>query len=163
MRPFDAARPLETLDTDGVDTDVDGLRRVGVEGREFGLEEIKFGELAEICGLEVGVDGLELKDGLGLSMDELDDPGRILDGVEARDEEVRVGVEGLAVDDVRELGEEGLMYDETEAELVLRMEDGDRLEEKELYCEVEMDGRVAELLLAGREEWKLLSDCETES
>lgn len=107
LRPFDAARPP---DPDVADTEVDGVRRVGVEGREFGLEEIIFGEFAESCGLEVGVDGLELRDGLVFSMDELDDPGRILEGVEARDaEEVRVGVEGLAEDDERELGDEGLM------------------------------------------------------
>lgn len=110
VRPFDTARPPEILDPDAADTEVDGLRRVGVEGREFGLEAIIFGEFAESCGLEVGVDGLELRDGLVLSMDELDDPGRILDGVEDRDaEEVRVGVEGLAEDDERELGDEGLM------------------------------------------------------
>lgn len=108
VRPFDAARPPEILDPDVAE--VDGLRRVGVEGREFGLEAIVFGEFAKSCGLEVGVDGLELRDGLALSMDELDDPGRILDGVEARDaEDVRVGVEGLAEDDERELGDEGLM------------------------------------------------------
>lgn len=111
VRPFDAARPPEIVGPDVADNEVDdGLRRVGVEGREFGLEAIIFGELAESCGLEVGVDGLELRDGLALSMDELDDPGRILDGVEDRDaEEVRVGVEGLAEDEERELGNEGLM------------------------------------------------------
>lgn len=110
VRPFGATRPPEILDPEAADTEVDGLRRLGVEGREFGLEAIVFWEFAESCGLEVGVDGLELRDGLALSMDELDEPGRILDGVEARDtEEVRVGVEGLAEDDERELGEEGLM------------------------------------------------------
>lgn len=110
-RPFAAPRPLEIFDPDVADAEeMDGVRRVGVEGREFGLEATMFGELAVICGLEVGVDGLELRDGLGLSMDELDDPGRILEGVEARDaEEVRVGVEGLAEDEERELGDEGLM------------------------------------------------------
>lgn len=36
---------------------------------------------------------------------------------------------------------------------MFRMEDGERPEVNELYCEVEMDGRVTELLLAGREEW----------
>ena len=111
-RPFVPPRPVEIFDPDVADADeMDGVRRVGVEGREFGLEATMFGELAVICGLEVGVDGLELlRDGLGLSIDELDDPGRILDGVEARDaEEVRVGVEGLAEDEERELGDEGLM------------------------------------------------------
>ena len=88
--------------------EVDVFRRVGVEGREFGLEETTFGEFD--CVLEVGVDGLEPREGLALSRDEVDDTGRILDGVEARDREVvRVGVGVLAEDEERELGDEGLM------------------------------------------------------
>lgn len=88
--------------------EVDGLRCVGVEGREFGLEATMFGEFD--CLLEVGVDGLELREGLALSKDGVDDTGRILDGVEARDREVvRVGVGVLAEDEERELGDEGLM------------------------------------------------------
>ncbi|KAG2315458.1 hypothetical protein Bca52824_018580 [Brassica carinata] len=86
----------------------DVFRRVGVEGREFGLEETMFGEFD--CVLEVGVDGLEPREGLALSRDKVDDTGRILDGVEAREREVvRVGVGVLAEDEERELGDDGLM------------------------------------------------------
>lgn len=59
------------------------------------------------------------------------------------------GVEGLEVDEERVIGEEALMYDETEAELVLRIEEEDLMEE---YCEYDTEERVTELLLAGLEE-----------
>lgn len=50
--------------------------------------------------------------------------GRDLEGVEERDDVVRTeGVEDLTPDEERVLGEDGLVYDETEAELVLRIEE----------------------------------------
>lgn len=56
-------------------------------------------------------------------MEELDGPGRVLDGVEDRDETEReVGVDGLAIVDEDRDGVDGLEYDETEEELVLRIE-----------------------------------------
>lgn len=56
------------------------------------------------------MDGLELCSGLGFSMEELVGDGRALEGVEDLDGVEREdGVEGLAVDEVRVLGEEGLM------------------------------------------------------
>lgn len=36
---------------------------------------------------------------------------------------------------------------------MFRIDDGERFEVNEVYCEVERDGRVTELLLAGRVEW----------
>ena len=44
--------------------------------------------------------------------------------MEGRDNVGRLeGVEGLAVDEERVMGEDGLVYDETEAELVLSIEE----------------------------------------
>lgn len=58
VRPFDRTRPVET-ERLGVDEEVDtGFRRVGVDGREFDRVEGKL-KFAGICGLEVGVEGLE--------------------------------------------------------------------------------------------------------
>ena len=49
--------------------------------------------------------------------------GQTFEGVEGRDDVERAdGVEGLAVDGERVIGEDGLVYDDTEAELVLRIE-----------------------------------------
>lgn len=123
LRPFDRIRPVAT-ERLGVDEEVDTeFRRVGVDGREFDLVEGKL-KLAGICGLELGVDGLEPWEGRVLSLEEMVGAERDLEGVEDREDDVRVdGVEGLEVDDERVIGEEGLMYDETEAELVLRIEE----------------------------------------
>lgn len=81
---------------------------MGVDGREIErVEELKF---AGICGLELGVEGLELCVGRVLSMEELVGAGRALEGVEDRDGVVREeGVEGLAVDGARLMGEDGLV------------------------------------------------------
>lgn len=87
----------------------DGLRRVGVEGREVDRVAGKL-ELAGTCDLELGVEGLEFCDCRGLSPEEIVDNERALEGVEDREDVVRVeGVEGLAVDDERVMGEDGLM------------------------------------------------------
>lgn len=54
--------------------------------------------------------GLELSDGRGLSMEELVGVGRALEGVEERDGVWREdGVEGLAVDRERVMGDDGLV------------------------------------------------------
>lgn len=75
------------------------------------------------------MDGLEIWEGLVLSTEVVVGAGRALEGVEARDDVGRAGgVEGLDTVGVRVIGEDGLMYDETEAELVLRI-DEDRFEE----------------------------------
>lgn len=84
---------------------------------------------------------------------------RTLEGVDGREVDEREdGVEGLAE---WVMGEDGLMQDDTEAELVLRIEDN-LFEEYVLNWEVEIDERVTELILAGLEV-QLLSDCDTES
>lgn len=59
LRPFDKTRPFEIEGLAAGETEDAGLRRVGVDGREFDREagELKF---AGICGLELGVEGLEL-------------------------------------------------------------------------------------------------------
>lgn len=82
---------------------------MGVDGREFerATGELKF---AGICGLELGVDGLELCPGRVLSMEELVGDGRALEGVEGRDSVGRDdGVEDLAVDGERVMGDDGLV------------------------------------------------------
>lgn len=43
-------------------------------------------EFAETCDLELGVDGLEIWEGLVLSMEVVVGAGRALEGVEARDD-----------------------------------------------------------------------------
>lgn len=81
---------------------------MGVDGRELDLPpvEVKF---AGFCGLEPGVDGLEFCNGRGLSTEVTDD-GRVLEGVDDLDTEGREdGVEGLAEDTERALGEAGLV------------------------------------------------------
>lgn len=78
---------------------------MGVDGRELdrAVEEFK---LAGICGLELGVDGLEVWDVRVLSMEELVRDGRVLEGVEDLDDVGRAdGVDGLADDTERALGE----------------------------------------------------------
>lgn len=82
---------------------------MGVDGRELDrtVEEFKLGG---ICGLELGVDGLEVWDGRVLSMEELLRDGRVLEGVEDLDAVGRAdGVDGLAEDTERALGEDGLI------------------------------------------------------
>lgn len=82
---------------------------MGVDGREGvrAAGELKF---AGICGLELGVEGLELATDRGLSMEELAGTERALEGVEGRDSDGReVGVEGLAVDGERVMGDDGLL------------------------------------------------------
>lgn len=51
MRPVEGEAPASE--------DSIGFRRVGVDGREFERTAVDF-KFAWICGLEVGVDGLEL-------------------------------------------------------------------------------------------------------
>lgn len=80
-----------------------------MEGREFDREAATF-KFAGICGLELGVDGLELWVSRGFSVEELVGPVRTLEGVEGREVDDRAdGVEGLAVDAERVTGEDGLM------------------------------------------------------
>lgn len=126
LRPFNEIRPDEVEVPVIGDGDGAELRRVGVEGRESGLADGTDGEckLAGKCGLEEGVEGLKLCEALLLSAIELVLVVRTLDGVEdpnvvGRDE----GVEGLVADEERGMGEDGLVEDETEAELVLRIEE----------------------------------------
>lgn len=109
LRPFDIARAVEGDGPAVGDKEAAGVRRVGVDGREFdrAAGELKF---AWSCGLELGVVGLEFGDGRGLSMEELVRPGRALEGVEDLDDVGRAdGVEGLAVDEERVMGEDGLV------------------------------------------------------
>lgn len=81
---------------------------MGVDGREIDRVDGEL-RLAGICGLELGVDGLELCNGRDLSMEELVGAGRALDGVEGRDDAWREdGVEGLDIG-VRPMGEDGLI------------------------------------------------------
>lgn len=113
------------MDDTAADWDRGGAEflRVGVEGRELDREAgtLKF---TGICGLELGVEGLELCVTRGFSTEELVWPVRIREGVEGREVDERAdGVEGLAVDEDRVMGEDGLIWDDTEAELVLRIED----------------------------------------
>lgn len=75
----------------------------------------------EICDLKVRVEGLEIWGGLGFSLEE------ILEGVEGREVDERV--KGLVVDVELVTGKDGLVYDEIEAVLVLRIDDDDRLDE----------------------------------
>lgn len=83
---------------------------MGVDGRELDRMVVEF-KLAGICGLELGVDGLEFgTDGRLLSMEALVRDGRVLEGVEDLDAVGRAdGVEGLAEDTERALGEAGLV------------------------------------------------------
>jgi len=109
LRPFDRTRAVET-ERFGPDDEVDtGFLRVGVDGREFARVVVRL-KLAGICGLELGVEGLELWDGRVRSVEEIVGAERDLAGVEDREEVVRLeGVEGLEVDDERVLGEDGLI------------------------------------------------------
>lgn len=109
LRPFDRTRPPEVEGPTAGDIEATGFRRVGVEGREFdrAAVELKF---AGICGLELGVDGLEFWDGRVLSMEELVREGRVLEGVEDLDAIGRDdSVDGLVEDEERVIGEAGLV------------------------------------------------------
>lgn len=77
------------------------------------------------------MDGLEFcGDGLCLSVEEVVETERTLEGVEDLDAVGRdEGVDGLVDEVERVMGDDGLMYDETEAELVLRIEELDLFEE----------------------------------
>lgn len=110
LRPFDRTRPAEGEGLDAGDKEGNELRRVGVDGREFGREACEF-KFAGICGLVLlGVKGLELCTDRGFSMEELVEVVRGLEGVVDRDSDGReVGVEGLAVDGERVMGEDGLV------------------------------------------------------
>ncbi|KAH7554653.1 hypothetical protein JRO89_XS12G0253300 [Xanthoceras sorbifolium] len=109
LRPFDITRPDEVEGTTTGDVEATGFRRVGVDEREFERAAVEF-KFAGICGLELGVDGLEFWDGRVLSTEEPVRDGRVLEGVEDLDTEGRAdGVEGLAEDVERVLGEAGLM------------------------------------------------------
>lgn len=82
---------------------------MGVDGRELDRTAEEF-KLGGICGLELGVDGLEVWDGRVLSMEELVRDGRVLEGVEDLDAVGRAdGVDGLTEDIERALGEAGLV------------------------------------------------------
>lgn len=107
------------VDKEAVVGDGDGnkWRRVGVEGREGDRED----EGCEFAGLQVGLDCLLLSAGEGA-----------LEGVEGRN-----GVEDLIADGEPIMGEDGLF---------LRM-DEDLFEELVLSIELEMVGRLTELLL----------------
>lgn len=61
MRPLEEGEGLT-----GEDKEAAGFRRVGVDGREFERTAVEF-KFAGTCGLEVGVHGLELCEGLLLS------------------------------------------------------------------------------------------------
>lgn len=96
LRPFeDNERPAEGEEVEeGV-----GLLRVGVDGLEDG-------RMAD----GVGVDGLELFDGLVvLSPEAVVVDGRLLEGVEAREVVREEMADGLAADDERLVGVDGLM------------------------------------------------------
>ena len=59
MRPLDRTRPPEIEGLDAGEREGAEFRRVGVDGREFDRTggALKF---AGMCGLELGVEGLEL-------------------------------------------------------------------------------------------------------
>lgn len=98
------------MDVVGDDKVGGGFLRVGVDGRDTvrGADEFM---VAGICDLaELGVEGLEVWDGLAvLSTDVVGGPGRVLDGVEDREETERLdGVDGLVIDEER-VGVDGLV------------------------------------------------------
>lgn len=109
LRPFEGVRAIEAEDPVDVVREGAEFRREGVDGLETDRMggELRF---AGICGLELGVEGLELWDGLVLSRVVLVGDGRVLEGVEDRDGVERVdGVDGLAVEEERLVGVDGLM------------------------------------------------------
>lgn len=109
LRPLGRARPTEVESPDAEDKEGTGFLRVGVDGRdvERAAGEFKF---AGIWGLELGVEGLEFCDGLGLSAEDALGVERVLEGVEDLDNDGREeGVEDLAVDEERLVGVDGLM------------------------------------------------------
>lgn len=110
FRPFGmVARPLEAKGPEAGDRDGAGLRRVGVDGLD---EDRTAGELKFVgtCGLEVGVEGRELTDGLSLSEEDVLGEARGLEGVEGLEAVERaVGVDGLVIDELRLVGVDGLI------------------------------------------------------
>lgn len=145
--PLWRERLTEIEGPDAGDKEDAGLRRAGVHGRdvERAAGEFKF---AGICGLEIGVEGLEFWDCPTLSAEAALAAGWALEGVEDLDNVGQEdGDEGLAADEDRVLGVDGLIWDETEAELVLRIKLD--LFEYELHWEAEMDARVTELCCTG--------------
>lgn len=103
VRPLVTGRPAGVEDLDAGDNEGVIVRRVGVEGLEVGLEGVfKF---PDIWGRDVGVEGLELWVGL-----EVLGACPALEGVEGLDTVAReVGVEGLAEEDERLVGVDGLI------------------------------------------------------
>lgn len=109
LRALGRERPTEEETPDAGDKEGAEFLRVGVDGRdvERAAGELKF---AGICGLELGVEGLEFCDGLTLSAEDVLGLERALEGVEDLDNVGRAdGVEGLAVDEERLVGVDGLM------------------------------------------------------
>lgn len=103
VRPLEAEGPV-TGDIDGA-----GFRRVGVEGLDVDRLPIEF-VLAETCGLEIGVEGLEFWDDLGFSVEGMLGAGWTLQGVEDLETFARAeGVEDLVTDEERLLGVEDLI------------------------------------------------------
>lgn len=97
-------RPPGVKGTDTGDKDGAEFRRVGVDGLDVvrGEGELKF---ADICDLEVGVEGLEFWDGLCLSTEDVLIEGRGLEGVVDLDTEGWLeGVEDLVIDGERLVG-----------------------------------------------------------
>lgn len=108
-RPFEVIRPADVEVPEEGNAEGAEFRRVGVDGRELDRVADIF-MLEETCGLEFGVEGLELWDDRVLSVDDVLGAGRALDGVEGRDTVgLEDGVEGLAVDGERVTGEDGLI------------------------------------------------------
>lgn len=103
VRPLVTGRPAGVEDLDAGDNEGVIVRRVGVEGLEVGLEGVL--KFPDIWGRDVGVEGLELWVGL-----EVLGAWRALEGVEGLDTVAReVGVEGLAEEDERLVGVDGLI------------------------------------------------------
>lgn len=103
VRPLVTGRPAGVEDLDAGDNEGVIVRRVGVEGLEVGLEGVL--KFPDIWGRDVGVEGLELWVGL-----EVLGVWRAFEGVEGLDTVAReVGVEGLAEEDERLVGVDGLI------------------------------------------------------
>lgn len=107
-RPFVRLRPPGVEGPEIGAKDGVGFRRVGVDGLDVERVAGEF-KFAEICGLEVGVDGLEFWGGLGLSAEDVLRAGRGLEGVVDLEAGRAEGVEGLALDEERLVGVDGLI------------------------------------------------------
>lgn len=104
VRPLVTERPVGVEDLTAGDNEGVTVRRVGVEGLEVDRTAGVF-KFPDIWGREVGVEGLELWVGL-----EVLGAWRALEGVEGLDTVAReVGVEGLAEEDERLVGVDGLI------------------------------------------------------